>query len=75
MSLTAGMCRGRLGWPNTSALICGPTRSAWSDLAPLDQKTKISARYFNMCDSGGGVLQGVIPPVIIYAERTEGYAR
>jgi multidrug resistance efflux pump len=42
---------------------------------PLDQKVKISACYFNMCDSGAGILQGVMHRIMNYVERIEGYAR
>ncbi len=42
---------------------------------PLDQKVKISACYFNMCDSGPGILQEVMHRTMNYVERIEGYAR
>jgi multidrug resistance efflux pump len=42
---------------------------------PLDQKVKISACYFNMCDSGAGILQEFIHGIMNYIERIEGYAR
>ena len=42
---------------------------------PLDQKVKISACYFNMCDSGAGILQDVMHRILNYVERIEGYAR
>lgn len=42
---------------------------------PLDQKVRISACYFHMCDSGGGILQGIMHRVMNYVERIERYAR
>lgn len=41
---------------------------------PLDQKVKISTCYFNMCDSGAGILQDAMRLIMNYVERLEGYA-
>lgn len=42
---------------------------------PLDQKVKISACYFDTCDSGAGMIQGFSNRIMNYVERIEGYAR
>jgi hypothetical protein len=42
---------------------------------PLDQKVKISACYFNMCDSGAGMFLEITRRIMNYAEPIEGYAR
>ncbi|MEH2625950.1 multidrug resistance efflux pump [Bradyrhizobium sp. AZCC 1719] len=42
---------------------------------PLDQKVKISTCYFNMCDSGAGILREVMHRIMNYVERIQGYAR
>jgi multidrug resistance efflux pump len=42
---------------------------------PLDQTVKISSCYFHMCDSGAGMIQGVMGGIMSYVERIEGYVR
>ena len=42
---------------------------------PLDQKVKISACYFNMCDSGAGIILEITRRIMNYVERLEGYSR
>ena len=42
---------------------------------PLDQKVKISACYFTMCDSGTGILLEITRRIMNFIERLEGYAQ
>jgi hypothetical protein len=42
---------------------------------PLDQKVKISACYFNICDTPGGIWQEIMRRMMNYVERIARYAR